>query len=94
MKDDLKKRAREKEEQQPLVSKHMHTEGKLGQQARKLVIVNEEFEQDLDKLYNKLSKVKDTEGDNKDFHLFAVGDRKVRPVEEKLKVVKQLSCNL
>eukprot|EP00090_Calanus_glacialis_P016225 TRINITY_DN25444_c0_g1_i1.p1 TRINITY_DN25444_c0_g1~~TRINITY_DN25444_c0_g1_i1.p1 ORF type:complete len:1065 (-),score=410.75 TRINITY_DN25444_c0_g1_i1:108-3302(-) len=66
VRDDLKKTAREKEEQQHLVSKHMQTEGKLGQQARKLVIVNDEFEQDLEKLHNKLSKVKDIEGDNKD----------------------------
>ena len=65
VRDDLKKTAREKEDQQHLVSKHMQTEGKLGQQARKLVIVNDKFEQALEKLHNKHSNVKDIEGDNK-----------------------------
>jgi hypothetical protein len=36
------------------VSKHKQTEGKLGQQAWKLVFMNDEFEQDLVKLHNKL----------------------------------------
>ena len=48
------------------MSKHKQTEGKLGQQAWKLVFINDEFEQDLEKLHNKLSKVKYIEGDNKD----------------------------
>ena len=48
------------------MSKHKQTEGKLGQQAWKLVFMNDEFEQDLEKLHNKLSKVKYIEGDNKD----------------------------
>ena len=65
VREDLKT-TREKEEQQHLVSKHMQTEGKPGQQAGKLVILNDEFEQDLEKLHNKLSKVKYIEGNNKD----------------------------
>jgi len=63
--DQLKKTAREKEEQEHIVSKHMQTEGKLGQQARKLLIVNDDFEEDLEKLHDKLHKVKDIEVDNK-----------------------------
>ena len=67
MRDNLKNTAMEKEEQQQhLVSKYMQTEGKLGQWAGKLVIVTAEFEQDLERLHNRLSKVKGIEGDKKD----------------------------
>merc|ERR1719427_1010947 len=64
VRDTLRKTVREKEEQQHLVSKHVETEVKLGQQARKLVVVSDEMEQDLDKLHTKLSLVKDMDGEN------------------------------
>ena len=49
----------------------MQTEGKLGQQARKMVIVNGKFE------YDKLNQVKDIEGGKRHhvkLHLLAGGD--------------------
>merc|ERR1740128_908927 len=64
IRDDLKKTVREKEEQQHLVTKHMETEGRLGQQARKLVVVNDELDEDLGKLHQKLSKLSDIEKEN------------------------------
>jgi len=64
VRETLKKAVREKEEQQHLVTKHMETEGKLGQQARKLVVVNDELDEDLEKLHTKLSTVKDIEVEN------------------------------
>ena len=64
IRDDLKKTVREKEEQQHLVTKHMETEGRLGQQARKLVVVNDELDEDLGKLHQKLSKLSGIEKEN------------------------------
>merc|ERR1719427_285339 len=63
--EELKSTIREKEEQQHLVNKHMQTESKLGQQARKLVIVNDDFEDDLGKLHEKMKKVQAIGDDNK-----------------------------
>jgi len=63
--DELKTTIREKEEQQHLVNKHMQTESKLGQQARKLVIVNDDFEDDLGKLHDKMKKVQAIGDNNK-----------------------------
>jgi len=63
--DELKNTIREKEEQQHLVNKHMETESKLCQQARKLVVANDDFELDLEKLHNKLTRVQSIEDGNK-----------------------------
>lgn len=62
--DKLRMTIREKEEQEHLVSKHMETEGTLGQQARKLLVVSDELDQDLEKVHDKLSKVQDIEVEN------------------------------
>ena len=63
--EELKTTIREKEEQQHLVNKHVQTESKLGQQARKLVIVNDEFEEDLGKLHEKMNNIRTIGDDNK-----------------------------
>ena len=61
---DLKKTVREKKEQEHLVSKHVETEHKLGMQAKKLQVGCYDMDDDLDKLHNKLDKVKAINEDN------------------------------
>ena len=61
----LKLTVKERDEQQHLVSKHVATEVKLGQQARKLIVVNDEVDDDLDKLHNKLGKLTAIKDDNR-----------------------------
>ena len=61
----LKQTVKERDEQQHLVSKHVATEVKLGQQARKLIVVNDEVDDDLDKLHNKLGKLRAINDDNR-----------------------------
>jgi len=63
--EELKYTIIEKEEQQHLVKKHMETENKLAQQARKLLIANDDFEDDLEKLHNKLVRVQGIGDGNK-----------------------------
>jgi len=63
---DLKKVVREKEEQEHLVSKHVETEHKLGLQAKKLLVGCDDMDTDLDKLHNKLDKVKTIDDDNEE----------------------------
>jgi len=60
----LQKTATERDENKHLVDKHMETETKLGQQARKLLSVSDQATKDLTLVHDKLDRKKEVESTN------------------------------